>query len=564
MIQKVLFLVPPNITFNQFISPDMNMRQVIKKDEHAYGNLMTDMPIGLISMSAYVKMNSRYKHEFLLRDFNLEINALKYFDYPSYYDFFLSYLKETQTDFNPNIIGISSLFAPSLGGLLDLAKAARNIFPDALIISGGSVPSSMYNYILGACDYFDALCYGEGEIPLLELLDSDDKSQYINHSHSWITKQKEINHVQYQHTFVNELDDIPFLDYDLCDPKEYGVNPAMTAYANIKEKQKNAFHVMTSRGCPFKCTFCASHKVHGRKMRYHSIERVKSDFERLKQKYSAGTLIFQDDHLMGDKKRAYDIICMIKDIGLTAVFQNGLALYALDRKMLVAIKEAGVKQLVLAAESGSANVLKNIMKKPLKLRIVEQVAKDCRDLGIYTSVNILVGMPGETKQDIEDSRQFLKGIDANWFIILAASPLVGSEMFDICQDKGYLIDGYLGLDYRTAVVETPEFKAGYIQNIMYGMNIDLNFVNNADMKKGEYKLALQSFENAIRAKNDHAIAYHYAALCCWQLGNEDQYREYKNRSELYAKDSFWKALIDKFHIPIGEKTRLMKGNPPEK
>jgi len=86
---------------------------------------------------------------------------------------------------------------------------------------------------------------------------------------------------------------------------------------------------------------------------------------------------------------------------LKAVFQNGLALYALKREFLEALKKAGVENLLLSIESGNENVLKKIMKKPLKLPIVQRVVDDCRELGIYTNANIIVGMPGETPEDIE-------------------------------------------------------------------------------------------------------------------------------------------------------------------
>ncbi|OQW92882.1 MAG: B12-binding domain-containing radical SAM protein [Thiotrichaceae bacterium IS1] len=548
--KQILFLVPPNITFGHFVKPDPNMRQVIKGDGKAYGNLMTDMPIGLMSMSAYVKEKSQVAVDIQLVDFNIELNNLDTFDYDSYLEYFLDYLSNQHSGYKPDIIGVSSLFTPSYFALLDLGRACRTRFPESIIVAGGSVPSSMYKQIYSATNDFDALCYGEGELPFLGLIESEDALSYIEENASWITKTKIDSGVVFEHHFIENLDEIPFYDYDLCDPVKYGINPGMTAYAPVKDKRTNAFHVMTSRGCPFKCTFCASHKVHGRKMRYYSLERVRADFDQLKNQYLAGTLIFQDDHLMGDVKRAYDIIRMVKELELTAIFQNGLALYALDRKMLEALRDAGVTQLVLAAESGSERVLKKVMRKPLKLSIVKQVANDCRDLGIYTNVNILIGMPGETKEDIEDSREFLKGINANWFIILAASPLVGSEMYDICEEKGYLADNYLGSDYRRAVVQTPDFSAQYIQEKMYEMNIELNFVENADFRKGDYSTALKGFENAIRAKNDHAIAYYFAAQCYEKLGDRLKGIEYMDKARRYSRDSFWSKYIDKFKIPI--------------
>ena len=547
---KILFIVPPNLSYEKYVNPAENTRQVCKADGRLYGNLATDMPIGIISMSAYLKANIEGLDVRLI-DFNIELNALDSFEAASFAEYFSAFLNERFGDFQPDIVGISSLFSPSYFNLLDLGRCARALFPEALVIAGGSVPSSMYTHVLKNCPEFDALCYGEGEKPLLDLVRADDRRAYIAASPSWITTRKISRGETFMHDFVDDLDELPFYDYELCDVERYGINPAMTAYAAIEDKSNN-FHVMTSRGCPFKCTFCASHKVHGRKMRYYSLERVRADFERLHDRYGARTLVVQDDHFMGDKVRARAIVDMIGEMKMTAVFQNGLALYALERPMLEALRGAGVNHLVLAVESGSDRVLKDVMKKPLKLHIAKRVADDCRQLGIYTNANILIGLPGETKQDIEDTRAFLKTVNANWFIVLAASPLVGSEMHEICETKGYLKDGYIGKDYKVAVVETEEFTADYIQEQMYLINLELNFIHNPDMRLGEYESALKGFQNALRAKSDHAFAYHFAAECHDRLGRPEKAAEFRRMArDIVATSPFWQHYFAHFGLVAG-------------
>ncbi len=542
---------PPNLTFEDYVNPPSSSRQIEKADGHSYGNLATDMPLGVLSMSAYVKKYTPVCS--YLIDFNIELNNTDSFEFDSYYEYFQHYFSKRTFEFKPDIIGISSLFTPSFFSLIDLAHCCREYFSDAIIVGGGSVPSNMYADIFAHCNAFDALCYGEGEKPLQALIEATDKQQSLRQGLAWITHEKLEAGTTFEHDLIENLDEIPFYDYDICDLAQYGINPAMTAYATVKEKSSNHFQVMTSRGCPFKCTFCASHKVHGRKMRYYSLDRVREDFLRLHDYYGADTLVFQDDHFMGDKQRALDIVKIVRDLAMTAVFQNGLALYALDRQMLEALKCAGVNHLVLAVESGSERVLRHVMHKPLKLSIAQRVATDCRELGIYASVNILIGMPGETKKDIEDAREFLKTINANWFIILCASPLVGSEMYEVCEKKGYLKDNYLGADYRRAVVATEDFTADYIQETLYDINIELNFINNADVRLGYYAIALQGFENAIRAKNDHAIAYYFAAQCLDKLGEIEKAEQYIEKAMcIVQKNWFWRGYFEKFNLPIKE------------
>ncbi|MCR4376853.1 MAG: B12-binding domain-containing radical SAM protein [Rhodospirillales bacterium] len=555
---RILFIIPPHLFFEDFLHPLSNAKQIRKKDGKLYGSLVTDMPLGALSLSAYIKKYCKTKVETELVDFNIELNEIDTFAHASPSEYYEEYLRN-ELGSEPDIIALSALFSSSYYNLLDIVACCRKIFPNALILAGGSVPTSMYEYLYKATDAFDALCYGEGEVPFTQLIDAEDRNTFIDQHPSWITPKKIAEKAMFSHDFIEDLDEIPFYDYAICKMAKYGANPAIMAYGSIKDKIDN-FHVMTSRGCPFRCTFCASHKVHGRAMRYYSMDRVKEDLLRLKDMYGAKIIVFQDDHFMADTERAKEIARFVSSLGLKAVFQNGLTLYALDRDMLQVLKNAGADQLVLPVESGSARVLKEIMRKPLKLAIAERVADDCRDLGIYTNVNILIGMPGETKKDIEDSRQFLRKLNANWKIIIVATPLVGAEMHDICVEKNYIDSADIGCDFRKAVVETEDFTAKYIQDITYDINLDVNFLYNTDFRLGEYELALKGFETAIRAKDDHGFAYHYASMCYEQLGDLEKSEEYKKIAiNCYENNPVWRAAFEKFNIsPYDRNVQMAK------
>ncbi|MCM8763858.1 MAG: radical SAM protein [Candidatus Omnitrophica bacterium] len=544
-MERILFINPPNVTFNDFINPSYS---ALNKGIKHLGNVLTDMPLGIISMSAYLKKH--FPVETKLVDFNVILNRLTQFDYRSFekflYDFFLvSGLR----DFAPKIVGISVLFAPAYRNSLDIARVCHDIFPKALIVAGGGVPTGAYKEMFRDSDYFDGLCYGEGEKPLLGLVKAEDKRAYLEESSSWITRRKLGKKQSFKQDFIENLDEIPFYDYEMLDIDGYGLDPVITTFFSIKEKSQN-FHMSTSRGCPFGCCFCSSSSVHGRRMRYHSIKRIGEDLDRLKRQFGARIIVFQDDHFLSDRERAIEILKIVKDLKVIPVFQSGLALYALDRKMLELLKEAGVNPIVLSVESGSNRVLKEIMHKPLDLSIVNRVINDCNDLGIHTDVNILIGLPGATKKDIEDTRAFLRTIKADRFRINRAVPLVGSEMLDICIRKGYVKEDYLNANFKKAIIETEDFTSKYIEEIAYVMNLELNFVFNNNYCSGNYEIALKGFENAIRAKNDHAIAYYYAAKCYERLGQLEKAKQYMEKAKTNAKKPFWNKYFRMFNIPI--------------
>ncbi|MBF0416727.1 MAG: radical SAM protein [Magnetococcales bacterium] len=549
MPDHILFLVPPPIRYADYIHPAYNTK-TSHRGEKIRGNVVTDMPLGVLSMSSYVKAHQPVAVKLI--DFSTILNKLVDFPFDSFEQFFTHQLsKEEVIDFKPTIIGISVLFTPAYPNLIALAKVSRTLFPDALLLAGGGVPQNVARNLFQDFPGIDGICHGEGEKPLLALLRAPDQRRFLLESSSWITPADSPG-VMYQHDFIENLDEIPFYDYDLCQIDDYSINPAITSFysTGTTVAESANFHIMTSRGCPQHCTFCASHTIHGRVMRYFSVARVREDFFRLKNAYGAKQLIFQDDHFMGDVERALEIIRMIAEMeGVRPVFQNGLALYALKRNVLEALLEAGVEQLTLPVESGNQKVLKRLMKKPLSLNIVRRVVDDCRDLGIYTNLNILIGMPGESQEDMREAADFLKSLNANWFVIMFATPLVGSEMLEICLEKDYLVASHIDTDYKKAIVRTEHFDTESIHAIAYSMNLELNFVANPDMRLGQYDLALVGFHGALKAKEDHLFAHYFAGRCQELLGREeDAERHYLRAGELLEGSTFWRAHADRFGL----------------
>lgn len=545
-VKQVLFLNPPYISFESFTHPAFN-DGVMTKENGTYRSIVADFPLGLLSLSAYIKKHCAV--ETALIDFNIELHKAATFDYADFETFFMERLKEhSNTCPHPDIVAISALFSPAYGNMVALAEVCRQFFPEALVLAGGGVPSNMAAEVFGASAAFHALCYGEGEAPLLHVLTSEDMESALAGHPSWITREKIEGNEEFKFSLIEDLDEIPFPDFSITDPADYRINPILATFP-FAENKSSSMPVLTSRGCPHRCCFCASHTVHGRAMRYHSLTRVKSDFLKLKEEFGARSIVFLDDHLMSDRKRMLTILGYLRELDLTAFFPASLALYALDREVLEALKSVGLSQLVLSVESGSDRVLKEIMHKPLDLSIVKRVIDDCRDLGISTDVAILIGLPGETKQDIEDARIFLRSLDATWFRINIATPLLGSEMLAICQKKGYLRGDYIECDFKRAIVETEDFSREYIQDKVYELNLELNFVNNSEFRLGHYQMALEGFRNVLRAKSDHAFAHYFMARCYDRLGHAEERDHHLEIYRSVVRDSpFWQEHVRRFGL----------------
>lgn len=573
---KILFLLPPNIEFDDFISPPANI-STIEKNGLQFGSVITDIPLGVISLSAYLKEHISIDSKCV--DFNVELNRASSFEYGSFFEYFKDRcLDIIDEDFKPDYVAISSLFTPAYQSIIDLANVARILYPESMVLVGGNLPTSMYREILSDSVEVDAVCFGEGEKAFLDLIKSSSKHNYLNASSSWVTHEKvESGDYNLTHDFIWDLDEIPFLDYDMLDIEGYKLNPTSSRYSvadkyetsDFEELEATAgkdvadehvdFHsmpIMTSRGCPFKCTFCASHAAHGRSMRYHSTQRVREDIKKMVEKYGITGVVVQDDHFMAGKRRPYEVVEIIGDLKLDMFFQNALAIYALDIEFLRLLKRAGVDELVLPVESGSERVLREEMRKPLKLDRIPEVVKNCREVGIYTDCNIIIGMPGETKADIDDSRKFLKSIYADWFRVFVATPIPGSEMHEKVLHNNYYKVAPIKANYKRAVIETEHMTPEYVQFMTYYMNIELNFVHNSNMRLGRYKTALEGFLNVLSVKSDHAIAHYYASVCYEELNDHDNSNHHLTEAiAIVEKTDFWDVFINDFEIPITKRIK---------
>ncbi len=545
--KNFLMIVPPNITYKNFRHPTKNTKSWQHGTGIELGVIITDVPLGAMTICTWLE--TKYKMNSKLLDFNVE--AHKTWNHPGDTSF-ESWFCETLSnlDFKPDLIGFSSLFVTGYKNLLLLGNISKALFPEATRFVGGNVATTMYKELFedDVEDVFDAACYGEGELPLTELLESDNPADYLATSPSWITRKKIVSKLSFAHNFISDLDDIPPLDYGLLEIKDYQHSPTIKAYTQIEDKT-NYITYMTSRGCPFLCTFCSAHTVHGRKMRYFSLERIKAELEDLQQQYQANTLVLEDDHFLSDKARAMTILKIARDLGMQCVFPNALALYALDKEMLLTLASVGIKQLTLAVESGSPRVLKQLMKKPLKIEITERVASDCYELDIYTDCNIIIGMPGETMEDIHVARKFLRDLPANWYRINVATPLAGSEMMELAVQNNHMVGDVREAGYKSCVIETEHFTPNEINEIAYELNLELNFVHNTDMQKQNYVRAAESFMNVISLKSDHAFAWHFLSICHDKIGDQQASDKCKNTAiEIFKNDQIWNFYYKKFNL----------------
>jgi magnesium-protoporphyrin IX monomethyl ester (oxidative) cyclase len=339
------------------------------------------------------------------------------------------------SDFNPDMVGVNSLFTRQRENAHHIYKLAKEFNPAIVTVAGGAHPSVMPELVMSDPNV-DFAVLGEGEDTIIKLIDAlEGRGDIADIDGIGFRTQNQIR-INPKTKFITDVDTIPF-------PARHLLN--MEKYIGLRESHgtriKQRFSpVMTSRGCPAGCTFCSAHKVWGRKYRARSPENVLAEFRHLKEVYSIEELIIEDDNLTLNKDRARKIFdLMIQEkLGFVWDTPNGIAAWALDEPLIDKMKESGCYKLNLALESGSQYVVDNIIKKPLNLEKGKHLARYARSIGLDISIFLIVGMPGETQSQIWESFKMAAELEAYLPTISIATPYPGTAICEICKEHNYL------------------------------------------------------------------------------------------------------------------------------
>lgn len=262
------------------------------------------------------------------------------------------------------------------------------------------------------------------------------------------------------------LDALPLPAFDLLDMEHY-----FSVLADAIEKDLvHEYHVverqlplMTSRSCPYRCRFCTN-QVLGLPWRAHSTEYVRRAVRELRERYAPDRLLLLDDNINVDSDRFRSLVNMLAEEGMAWDAVNGFRADRLDREMVRAIKTAGNTKITVSAESGDAELLRKHIKKGLKLNSVIKLARICDDEGIPLQVHYIVGVPGETKAQINKTLEFATELFERygaWPLLQHAIPFPGTQMYRDCDEAGWFVappETISGAVLEVeSIIRTPEF-----------------------------------------------------------------------------------------------------------
>ena len=334
-------------------------------------------------------------------------------------------------------------------------QRARSVFAelrrevDLPVIAGGLHPTFAPESLLDHGG-FDYLCLGEGEQALLDLVEALDRGEggpALRIDNIWPLGGER---PALRPPFA-PVDDLPFAARDLLD------------------EPSGLVHMTTQRGCPFPCTYCAAGQytqLYGRQSAYgrrRSHENVLAELEAIRSKGLLSYIIFLDDTFTIHPVWVADF-CRLFGERLGVGFSIHARPDTVDPEMLRALADAGCKHIVFGVESGSPRLRRDVMQRPISNDRMIDAFRWSRDVGLMATANYMLGLPGETRDDIEQTLELheqLRPFDFGYFVYY---PYPGTHLFRVCLERGYLPENYgdLPAHHRSSILRLPGLSADEI------------------------------------------------------------------------------------------------------
>ncbi len=386
--------------------------------------------------------------------------------------FYESKLVEIMQDFQPDLIGIGSLFSGNFPDVLNLSKKAKQEAQDVPVVIGGIHPTLYAREILENCPSVDYIVLAEGEDSIVTLAEAIKKNKNLSEIDGLAFRKDSKVVVNPKVGYIKDVDAIPFPAYDLVDLEDYYTDTSR--WHNPKQLPINtSIPIITSRSCPNRCTFCSMYEIMGPRWRARSPKNVVDEIEYLYKKYNQRHFSFMDDNLTLNKQRIIDICNGIVERKLDIQFEtpNGVSINTLDKKVLDAMVSAGFIRTYLAIESGSDYMRNTVMKKNLsreKIYEVLDLVKNYKEL--QTNAFFIIGMPEETKETLEDTFEMIKRVDAHKTLIMNIVPFPGTKVFEQASRDNLLVD----VDVKNLYTATDFYFTNYDRFFIkpYNLSID--------------------------------------------------------------------------------------------
>ncbi|MGE5795411.1 MAG: B12-binding domain-containing radical SAM protein [Ignavibacteria bacterium] len=381
------------LTHGYFIKEDLTEQKIMKPYP----------PLGILYLSAYLNQHgienkifdSTFSSKEVLKEFLLK-------EKPEYIAIYINLMTKL------NVLEIISFIKSS------------NELNSSKIILGG--PEVRYNADDLLKHGADCVVIGEGENTLLELIKTLDTKKIED-----LSKVNGIGYINFdgavftpERSLISKLDDLPF-------PNREGINIKDYQKAWKERHKQDAVSVSTMRGCPYTCRWC-SRAVYGLSYRRRSPKKVVEELRCIKENYNPDSIWFVDDVFTVSHIWLNEFNEELKKQNVKINYECITRSDRMNEEVLRLMKESGCFRVWIGAESGSQRVI-DAMDRRINVSQMREMIKLTKKKGIEAGTFIMLGYPGETEKDIEETIYHLKKSNPDHFTITVAYPIKGTEFY---------------------------------------------------------------------------------------------------------------------------------------
>jgi len=324
-------------------------------------------------------------------------------------------------EWKPFIVGISSA-TPNFASVLGIVRLVKKVNPHIVTVAGGIHVTALPEFVLRKNEELDIVAIGEAEYTMLELClasrngfrsyDSVRGIAYRRDDKIVFTKPRPL---------VQDPDTLPFPARHLIDLNLF--------YPNLfNTRRRRSAGIITSRGCPFKCYFCASNLTMGSRYRPHSASRVFDEISMLVRNHNVEQILFFDDTFTLQRQRVVDICEHILRSGIKVDWHCFGRVSDVDQEMLKLMEKAGCSSIGYGVESGNAEVLKSI-KKGITIEQVRRAFAMTNKTNMRIQAFFVFGNKKETKENMNESIKLSKELKPHLAFFNMLTPYPGTPAF---------------------------------------------------------------------------------------------------------------------------------------
>ncbi|MDP3065577.1 MAG: radical SAM protein [Methanobacteriaceae archaeon] len=349
----------------------------------------------------------------------------------------------------PQVIAITAL-TPTINQALETAKLAKKTCPDAMVIMGGYHPSFNYSEILEK-EYVDLVVVGEGEYTMLELVQTLEDEGDL----------KKVRGIAYDDVVTSprpvtaDLDELPFPARHLLPMEHY----------KILNMKLHTSTMISGRGCPMQCSFCASAALHGRKLRLRSTENVVDEMEYLVEHHHAGMIAFMDDTFTLNPTRVEQICEGIMKRDIDVYWGCTARADTLSNNMLQKMSDSGCITMFLGVESADQQQLDRVNKQ-MTIEKIRRAFTLSRKHNIRTIASVVLGMPGDTRDSIGRTIKFVRELNPSYALFSLATPYPGTRFYKESVENNLIkVKDWSKYTLLSPVLETVDCSIDELKNM---------------------------------------------------------------------------------------------------